>query len=123
MAKTKTKKVVAADKHMSGKDLLKAYTGYVETTPAKVESTSELAPIKAADYVEPTELSNEVREHLHVLDIHKELSVPEFRDYTQTGDIAINILNGYVAKGFCTKVWKNSRSVFSLTPAGLAALD
>ena len=122
MAKTKTKKAVA-DKHMSGKDLLKAYTGYVETAPVKPEPATELAPIKAANYVEPTELSHEVKEHLHVLDLHKELSVPEFRDYTQTGDIAINILNGYVAKGFCTKVWKNSRSVFSLTPAGLAALD
>jgi hypothetical protein len=121
--KKKTKATSASIKTgpMSGKEL---YQASLDLPPPKpVEKV--LPPIEVPKTYKtiPEDNNDVLLEHLHAIDIRGEVDVPEFRDYTNTGDIAVNILRGYVASGLCVEKRKNARSYFSLTPKGQELLS
>lgn len=122
MSKKKKTKVETATEPVSGKELLTLYRK--KQDEPQLEVVTELAPIQAKTYKPIPEENNDVLiEHLHVIDIRTELDVPEFRDYTNTGDLAVNILRGYVASGLCVEKWKRGRSYFALTDRGRELLS
>ena len=68
-------------------------------------------------------VSKDVLNHLHLLEIYGVLSVPDFRGYSNTGDLAAIVLKNLEAAGLAHSKWEKSRTVFRLTPAGKQYLD
>lgn len=93
----------------------------VGTIEQEIQKAGEIPAIASA--AGKAALSDKVIEHLHLLELHQTLSVPEFRDYTRTDGCAAWILQGYEQLGWVSSVWKRSRRVFSLTAAGANILD
>lgn len=71
----------------------------------------------------PTEAGKDVLDHLHLLEIYGVLSVPDFRGYSNTGELASTVLLSLEAAGLAYSNWEKSRTVFRLTPAGKQYLD
>lgn len=102
---------------LTGAELLRKATKPVEP---------ELAPIVVAPKAKAVRVlskADSVEQYLHTLDIYNELSVPEFRDYSGTGELAANTLLSLEAAGLAESKWQKSRTVFRITEAGRARLD
>lgn len=57
-------------------------------------------------------------EHLKIIEEYRSITVPTFRDLTQSGREAISILAGYVEDGLVARDWQNGYGRYSLTDAG-----
>jgi hypothetical protein len=89
--------------------------------PKTKKANPEIAAV--AETIDKNKVNKTVVEHLYQLDLHKELAVPEFRVYTQTGEAAASILLGYEALGLVSKRWNRHKTLFTLTDEGRAALN
>lgn len=106
---------------LAGSMLFKTVT---EEAPAVTVKEITLPPIVPVTEPEGTPglLDDKTREHLHLFDIHTELSVPDFRHYSSTGRYAGDTLLHYESRGLLVKSWKSGKSVYRLSATGRLAL-
>lgn len=104
---------------LSGKDLFAKTKNAVTPFPVKYEELAPIVPKKRDKLKSSDTLAN----HLHLLEVYSVLSVAEFRDYSNTGDLAKDVLLGLEAAGYAESSWKKGKTVFTLTDAGKAKLD